>query len=183
MTLGLGYIWHVRAAIYVLGGLAVIAFFIVRQRRSDRFEQRSLIFPIGLGIYGALLLNSTSRHDPVTFASAVLLLLSAVASIVFGVLRGRTIELFVREGELWERATWTTIAGGWGGLLATRVALIALASAVGAHLAASPTSIPIMLAITLAAQMLVVGQRARATGATIAPSRRERRRTRRRERR
>ena len=183
MTLGLDYIWHVRAAIYVLGGLAVIAFFIVRQRRSDRFEQRSLIFPIGLGIYGALLLNSTSRHDPATFASAVLLLLSAVASIVFGVLRGRTIELFVREGELWERATWTTIAGGWGGLLATRVALIALASAVGAHLAASPTSIPIMLAITLAAQMVVVGQRARATGAAIAPSRRERRRTRRRERR
>ena len=70
-----------------------------------------------------------------------------------------------------------------GGLLATRVALIALASAVGAHLAASPTSIPIMLAITLAAQMVVVGQRARATGVTIAPSRRERRRTRRRERR
>ena len=183
MTLGLDYIWHVRAAIYVLGGLAVIAFFIVRQRRSDRFEQRSLIFPIGLGIYGALLLNRASRHDPVTFASAVLLLLSAVASVVFGVLRGRTIQLFVREGELWERATWTTIAGGWGGLLATRVALIALASAVGAHLAASPTSIPIMLAITLAAQMLVVGQRARATGAAIAPSRRERRRTRRRERR
>jgi hypothetical protein len=173
----------VRAAIYVLGGLAVIAFFIVRQRRSDRFEERSLIFPIGLGIYGALLLNSTSRHDPVTFASALLLLLSAVASVGFGMLRGRTIELFVREGELWERATWTTIAGGWGGLLATRVALIGLASAIGAHLAASPTSIPVMLAITLAAQMLVVGQRARATGIAIAPSRRQRRRARRRERR
>ena len=178
----MGYIWHVRAAIYVLGGLAVVAFFVVRQRRSDRFEDRSLIFPIGLGIYGALLLNSTSRHDPVTFASALLLLLSAVASIGFGVVRGRTIELFVRDDELWERATWTTIAGGWGGLLATRVALIGLASAVGAHLAASPTTIPMMLAITLAAQMLVVGRRARATGITVAPSRRERRRARRRER-
>ena len=172
-----------RAALYVLGGLAVIAFFVVRQRRSDRFEQRSLLFPIGLGIYGALLLNGTSRHDPVTFASAALLCVSAVASIAFGVIRGRTIELFLREGELWERATWTTIAGGWGGLLVTRVVLIGLASAIGAQLAASPTSIPLMLAVTLAAQMLVVGQRARATGATIAPPRRGRRRARRRDRR
>jgi hypothetical protein len=156
----------VRAAVYVLGGLAVIAFFIVRQRRSDRFEERTLIFPIGLGIYGAVLLSGTSRHDRLTLASAALLLLSAVASIGFGLLRGRTIELFVREGELWQRATWTTIAGGWGGLLVTRVALIGLASAIGAQLAASPTSIPLMLAITLAVQMLVVGQRARATGVT-----------------
>jgi hypothetical protein len=39
-------------AIYVLGGLAVVVFFIVRQRRSDRFRERSLLFPIGLGSYG-----------------------------------------------------------------------------------------------------------------------------------
>jgi hypothetical protein len=37
-----------------------------------------------------------------------------------------------------------------------------------------------MLAITLAAQMLVVGERARATGARISPSRRTRRRAHRR---
>jgi len=168
-----------RDAVYVLGGFAIVGFFIVRQRRSDRFEERSLIFPLLLGSYGVLLLDSTSRKDPVSFASAVLVLLSAAASIGFGVLRGRTIDLFVRDGELWERATWTTIAAGWGGLLAARVALIAFAAAIGAQLAASPTSIPIMLAITLATQMLVVGQRARATGATTRPSRRERRRLRR----
>jgi hypothetical protein len=172
----------VRAALYVLGGLAVIAFFIVRQRRSDRFEERSLIFPAALGIYGAVLLSGTSKHDPLTWASAALLTVSALASIGFGVLRGRTIELFVRDGELWERATWTTIAGGWGGLLVTRVALIGVAFAIGAQLAASPTSIPLMLAITLAAQMLVVGQRARVTGVPLAPPRRSRRRARRRER-
>jgi hypothetical protein len=109
----------------------------------------------------------------------VLLTLSAVASLAFGMFRGRTIELFVKDGELWERASWTTIIGGWGGLLVARVVLISLAAAIGAKLAASPTSIPLMLAITLAAQMLVVGQRAHQTGATIAPSRRERRRSRR----
>jgi hypothetical protein len=38
----------------VLGGLAVVVFFIVRQRRSDRFTERSLLFPIGLGIYGVV---------------------------------------------------------------------------------------------------------------------------------
>jgi len=169
----------VKDAIYVLGGLAVVVFFIVRQRRSDRFTERSLLFPIGLGIYGVVLLTDTSEHHAISIASAVLLVISALASIGFGVIRGRTIELFSRSGELWERASWTTIGVGWGGLLATRVLLIGVATAVGAKVAASPTSIPLMLAITLGAQMIVVRERARGTGVPIAPSRRTRQRSRR----
>jgi len=168
-----------RDAIYVVGGLAIVAFFIVRQRRSERFEQRSLLIPAALAVYGLVLLDHTSRMDPFTASSALLLTLSAVASIVFGVFRGRTIELVVRDGELWERATWVNLGIGWGGLLVVRVGLIATAAGVGATLAASPTSIPLMLAITLAAQMLVVAERARGTGAALGPSRRERRRARR----
>jgi predicted membrane channel-forming protein YqfA (hemolysin III family) len=87
-------------AVYVLGGLAVVVFFIVRQRRSDRFRERSLLFPIVLGIYGVFLLTSTSRHLSLNVASAVLLIVSGLASIGFGVIRGRTIELFMRGGEL-----------------------------------------------------------------------------------
>ncbi|HEX3330254.1 MAG TPA: hypothetical protein VHS27_10050 [Gaiellales bacterium] len=167
-----------RDAIYVVGGLAIVAFFIARQRRSERFEQRSLLIPAALAVYGLVLLDHTSSRDPLTASSAVLLTLSAVASIVFGVFRGRTIELFVRDGELWERATWVNLGIGWGGLLIVRVVLIGTAAGIGATLAASPTSIPLMLAITLAAQMVVVADRARNTGAVIAPSRRERRRAR-----
>jgi hypothetical protein len=159
-------------AIYVLGGLAVVVFFIVRQRRSDRFRERSLLFPIALGIYGVVLLTDTSKHVSINVASVVLLILSGLASVGFGVIRGRTIELFVRGGELWERASWVTIGAGWGGLLVTRVVLIGVATAIGARLAASPTSIPIMLAITLGVQMLVERHRARAVGIPIAPSRR-----------
>ena len=169
-----------RGAVYVIGGLAIIAFFVVRQRRSERFEQRSLFIPAALAVYGLVLLDHTTRRDPFTASSGLLLSLSAVASICFGIFRGRTIELFVREGELWERATWANLGIGWGGLLLVRLALIGTAAAVGATLAASPTSIPLMLAITLAAQMLVVGERAKSSGAVIAPSRRERRRARRR---
>jgi hypothetical protein len=169
----------VRDALYMLGGLAVVVFFIVRQRRSDRFRERSLLFPIGLGIYGAVLLTDTSKHHAISIASAVLLVLSAVASIGFGVVRGRGIELFMRGGELWERASWTSIGVGWGGLLLTRVALIGVATAIGARVAASPTSIPLMLAITLGAQMIVVRQRAKATGVPVAPSRRAQKRPRR----
>jgi hypothetical protein len=169
----------VTEALYVVGGLAVVAFFIVRQRRSDRFSERSLLFPIGLGIYGVILLTDTSEHHALSIASALLLVLSALASVGFGVIRGRTIELFERRGELWERASWTTIGVGWGGLLATRVALIGVAAAIGAKVAASPTSIPLMLAITLGAQMIVVRERARGTGVPIASSRRARRRFRR----
>jgi hypothetical protein len=168
-----------RDALYVAGGLAVIAFFIVRQRRSERFEERTLLIPAGLAVYGAVLLDRTSSQHHLTAASAALLTLSAVASVGFGVFRGRTM-LFERDGELWERASWASLGIGWGGLLLARLGLIATAAAVGAALAASPTSIPLMLAITLAAQMLVVGGRARATGVTISLSRRTRRRARRR---
>ena len=90
----------------MIGGLAIIAFFVVRQRRSERFEQRSLFIPAALAVYGLVLLHHTTRRDPFTASSGLLLSLSAVASICFGIFRGRTIELFVREGELWERATW-----------------------------------------------------------------------------
>jgi hypothetical protein len=161
-------------AILVLGGLAVIAFFIVRQRRSDRFRERTLLFPIGLGVYGVVLLHDTARHHPLSAGSGALLAVSAAASIGFGLIRGRTIELWERDGELWERASWRTIGIGWGGLLLTRIGLIAVAAVIGAQLAASATSIPLMLSITLATQLLVVGQRARASGAVVAPSRRRR---------
>ena len=167
-------------ALYVLGALAVVVFFIVRQRRSDRFSDRSLLFPVGLGIYGVILLVDTSEHHALSIASAVLLVLSALASIGFGVIRGRTIELFERSGELWERASWTTIGVGSGPCCSsTRVVLIGVAAGIGAKVAASPTSIPVMLAITLGAQMVVVRERARGTGVPIAPSRPDRRRSRR----
>ena len=165
----------VKAALYVLGGLAVVVFLIVRQRRSDRFRERSLIFPVALGAYGVVVLADTTKHHALSVASGVLLVLSAIASIGFGVVRGRTIELFERAGELWERASWTTIVVGWGGLVVTRVALIAIAAAAGATVAASASTIPLMLAITLATQMLVVRQRARATGVAVPQSRRRRR--------
>ena len=161
-----------RTALYVVGGVAIIAFFVVRQRRSDRYRERSLILPLALGLYGLALLRGTWRHDRLTAVSIVLLGLSALASIGFGVFRGRTIDLFVRDGQLWEQASWRTIGVGWGGLLLTRIALIGIAGAVGARFAASPTSIPLMIAITLAAQMLVVAERAETFDVPIAPPRR-----------
>jgi hypothetical protein len=167
-----------RAALYALGGLAIITFFVVRQRRSDRYRERSLILPLALGLYGLALLRSTWRHDRVTLASLVLLVLSALASVGFGAFRGRSINLFVRDGELWEQASWRTIGVGWGGLLVTRIALIGIAGLIGAQLAASPTSIPLMLAITLAAQMLLVSERARAFGVPVGRPRRRGRRPR-----
>ena len=49
-------------ALYVVIAVGVVAFFIVRQRRSDRFRERSLLFPLALGVYGAVLLTQTSEH-------------------------------------------------------------------------------------------------------------------------
>src|SRR4029077_4488909 len=104
-------------ALYVVIALGVVAFFIVRQRRSDRFRERSLLFPLALGVYGVVLLTQTSEHNSVTTASAVLPLPGVLSSIALGGIRGRTAELFIRGEELWERASWTTIGVGWGGLV------------------------------------------------------------------
>ena len=68
-------------------------------------------------------------------------------------------------------------SGGWGGLVVTRIALIAVAAAAGAKVASSPTSIPLMLAITLATQMLVVRARAKEVGVVAGPSSRRPRRS------
>jgi hypothetical protein len=178
-----GYDRCMKGAAYVAAGLAIVAFFIIRQRRSNRFVQRSLLFPLLLGLYGAFLVSGTLRHGSASASSVLLLSLSAVASIGFGIFRGRRIDLFVKDGELWERASWTTIVAGWGGLLVTRLLLIALAVTVGATLAASPTWIPLLLAVTLGAQILVETERARESGAALAESRRASRRTHRRARR
>ena len=124
---------------------------------------------------GRTLLRGTLRNDHLTVVSVVLLVLSGLASVGFGVFRGRTINLFVRDTELWEQASWRTIGVGWGGLLVTRVVLIGIAGLIGARLAASPTSIPLMIAITLAAQMLVVGERAQAFDMPVAQTGRRRR--------
>lgn len=165
-----------REALYVVVAVVVVALFIVRQRRSDRFRERSLLFPLALGIYGAVLLTHVVERDAPGPTAVVLLLLSATASIAFGVIRGSTIELFMRGEELWERASWRTIGVGWGGLVVTRLTLIALATALGAKAASSAASIPLMLAITLAAQMLVVTGRAREMGVLTGPSSRRLRR-------
>jgi hypothetical protein len=154
----------VKPVLYLLLSVALISFFVVRQRRSDRFRERSFLLPLALGVYGVVLLVNISEHDTLTRASAALLVVSGVASIAFGVVRGRTIELSVRDGEVWERASWTTIGVGWIGLIGTRLALIAVAVAIGAKVAASPASIPLMLALTLAVQMFVVRARAREIG-------------------
>ena len=165
-----------RAVLYVLGGLAIITFFVIRQRRSDRYRERSLILPLALGSTGL------PCRMAVAARSAHRRLDRAARAERVGVCRVRCVSrqddnLFVRDGELWEQASWRTIGVGWGGLLVTRMALIGIAGLLGAQFAASPTSIPLMIAITLAAQMLLVAERARAFGVPIAgPRRRGRRR-------
>ena len=68
---------------------------------------------------------------------------------------------------------------GWGGLLVTRIALIGIAGLVGRRARCVPNVDPAHVAITLAAQMLLVGERARAIG--VPPTRSPRRGRRRRE--
>ena len=55
-----------RDAIYVIGGLAIIAVFVLRQRRSERFQERSLFIPAALAVYGLVLVDHTLRRDPFT---------------------------------------------------------------------------------------------------------------------
>ena len=102
-------------ALYVVIAVGVVAFFIVRQRRSDRFRERSLLFPLALGVYGAVLLTQTTEHDSLDDR---IRRAAAHERARFSLLRRDSRpddRAFMRGEELWERASWTTIGVGWGG--------------------------------------------------------------------
>jgi hypothetical protein len=144
---------------------AVVVFVIVRRFAGQPLQSRSFVLPLGLAAYGAYQLSRTHVGGPEVAFVAVEVLLA----LALGAIRGTTIEIYVRDGHLWQRYRWSTLAM-WGASIAARLGLLAAGYAAGLHL---PTqSLFVLLGANLLAETAIVGQRAARTGVPFAPGRR-----------
>jgi hypothetical protein len=95
------------------------------------------------------------------------LVASVGISAVLGAVRGGTIELFSRQGALWQRYTrWTVLL--WIALIVTRLVMIGVASSAGASAGGGTNSLLLTLGISLLAEAGVVGTRALSATASSA---------------
>jgi hypothetical protein len=143
----------------------VVVFVIVRRFAGQPLRAGSFVLPLGLAIWGAYEL----RHGHLGLPELAFLAGEVVAGLALGAARGATIQLYVRDGHLWQRYRWATLAM-WGAAIVTRVGMVAAGYAMGLHLPAQ--SLLVVLGASLLAESAIVTQRAIRTGVPFAPSRR-----------
>jgi hypothetical protein len=151
----------------VLVAIAVIAFVIGQQVIGGPLRgKRVVALPAILTIIGVIDLSNSKAH--VSATDVVLLIVSAAIAIAIGACLGAITRLERRDRYLWgqlpKKGLWL-----WGGLIVSRLAIVAIADACGAHLAAGTTAILLVLGLNRAAQALVVVPRAIAAGIPFAP--------------
>ncbi|WP_436523102.1 hypothetical protein [Actinoplanes sp. HUAS TT8] len=152
--------------------IVVIVYAMVRRFLGEPLSARRLILlPLLLSAYGVYQVAQTDLVH--RGADLTALFLGGVLAIAGGALRGRTVRVFVRDGHVWYRYTWATIAV-WGGLIALRLGQAAAAVAIGADRPVLTASLVLSLGLSFLGEGAVVGPRAMATGAPFAPRRRER---------
>ncbi|MBN9618744.1 MAG: hypothetical protein J0H43_03310 [Actinobacteria bacterium] len=151
----------------VLLVLAIIVYVIGRQVMGEPLRgKRVVLLPVVLTVIGIADVSGGIHHPkPVDVA---LLVLDALVAIAVGLSLGRRTHLESRNGYLWGqlpvRALWL-----WAALVAARVVLTGVADGMHAHVAASSTTILLMLGINRLSQAAVVLPRAMSAGIPFAP--------------
>jgi hypothetical protein len=163
-------------ALEILLVVVLVGWVIFRRMTGQPLRQRALVLPpLILLVYGGYRLADTH----LTAGDLALLVVELAIALGLGLLRGATIQVFVRDGVLWMRYRWSTLAL-WLVSAVVRVALMAAGAAFGTGLPGLPTLL-LGLGATLLGETLLVATRALVTGAPFAPepaSRRVRVRTR-----
>lgn len=148
----------------LIAALAVI-FVIRRQLATRRVDLRRMFAaPALLLVYGGVMTGLQSGGDPFDGAGPALVAALVVAELVvalgLGVVRARTMTVWrTADGTVLRRGNARTLAA-WAASVAARLALAALAAAVGMHTATG--AYMVFFAITLAAQNGMVLRRAAA---------------------
>ncbi|MFD8704642.1 DUF1453 domain-containing protein [Kitasatospora sp. NPDC059648] len=138
---------------------AVVVLVVQRQMRVQRLdtERRFWLLPLVLGVL-ALRDPQIIDHQH-TVLSAALLAAGLVAVLAMGTVWGWTVRIWrADDGNVLVKGTKATLAA-WGGMLAIRIGLYAIGSALGVHQAGS--SLMLGLAVLLLVRSLVVNWRAR----------------------
>jgi hypothetical protein len=151
----------------VLVAIGIVVYVIGQQLAGRALSgKRVVVPPVVLTAIGILDISGAKSHPGAT--DIVLLVVSAALAIAIGAGLGAITRLERRDGHLWaqlpKQGLWL-----WGGLIAGRLAIAAIAHVDGAHVAAGTTAILLMLGLNRAAQALVVVPRAIAAGIPFAP--------------
>lgn len=129
--------------------------------------KRLVVLPVILCAIGLAGL-SKARHPGA--ADVGLVVVGLAVSLGLGMLRGRSVEVAVRNGVLWYRYRWATVAW-WVAAAVARVGLMGVERMTHAgHLMSS--SLLVGLAATFLGEAAIVYPRARALGAPFAADRR-----------
>jgi hypothetical protein len=155
------------SAIEILAVLAIIGYVIFRQVQGEPLRgRRAVVLPAILTVIGLVNLRGGGAH--LTAADITCLAAGAAGSAATGLALGAVTRLQARGGYLWAqlplRGLWL-----WAALVAWRVAMVALASGLHAHVAASSATLLFSLGVNRLAQAAVIVPRALAMGVPFAP--------------
>ena len=156
--------------ITILLAVAAVGWMLWSRMKGQPLQaRRLLVLPVVLVVLGITDLTGSSAPH-LTPKDITFLVIGAGISAVLGAARGATIELYPRQGELWQRYRPVTI-GLWIALIATKVVLMVIASAAGASAGGGTSSLLLSLGVSLLAEAAIVGPRALSTGVPFAANR------------
>jgi hypothetical protein len=128
--------------------------------------RRVILLPVILTAVGVADVGGKGRHLAV--ADIVCLVVGGLIVVAIGLVQGKALRLSSRDGSLWAQmplnGLWL-----WLALVGSRVLMTLVASGVDAKVAASSTTIVLMLGINRLAQAAAVVFRARVAGIPFAP--------------
>jgi hypothetical protein len=147
--------------------VAIVGYVIGRQLLGEHLRgKRLILLPAVLVVVGAVELFGSGHHPGTT--DIVLITVGTVIAALIGAAQGSMMHLEARDGTLWGqmpgRSLWL-----WLALILSRIALVAVASGLGAHMASSAAAILFTLGINRLAQAAVIAPRALASGIPFAP--------------
>jgi hypothetical protein len=150
----------------VLAVIAIVVYVIGRQLLGESLRgKRVLLLPAILVVVGLTRLGGGGHHvRPVDVACLVA---SGLIAAAIGAGQGAMMRLENREGGLWGRMPPRSLLL-WVALIGSRVAMTVLASALGAHVAASTAPIVLLLGVNRLGQAALITRRALAAGIPFA---------------
>ncbi|MBP2401226.1 DUF1453 domain-containing protein [Streptomyces syringium] len=158
--------------VWVLAALiAVVAIVVVAKRlRGEPLNVRDVFAPplvlTGLGVW------ALCKADGLTGTDLVWVVVGCILGIALGALRGATVQVFGKDGVLWQRYTGRTFLVVLGSL-AVMAGYGFLAVRLGMHENARP--VQLSTGVGFLGEALVVGYRGLASGLPFAPERARRR--------
>lgn len=147
---------------------AAVGYTVVRRSIGEPLNVRDLfVAPLvlaGAGLYGL-------KDVPnLTVVDIAWLVVTGLVGLVFGMVRGSTVRLVVRDGALWQRYPARTY-GVWVVSLVVNAGLGFVATHAGMHEDARPVMLSI--GIGMLGESVAVGLRALTTGLPFSPQRRD----------